>query len=108
MVLNPRPFIYADDATLFEVVEDPVVSTENLNDLASIFEWSDKWLVTMNPLKTHSTLFSLKKDKLDHPKLTVRGMNIQEVDSYSHLGLTFQNNMSWSKYVLEVCKKTSK
>ena len=51
-VLESRPFIYADDTTLFEVVEDPVVSAENLNnDLARISEWSNKWLVTMNTSK---------------------------------------------------------
>ena len=61
-----KPFIYDDDTNLFEVVEDPVVSAENLNnDLAKIFGLSDKWLVTMNPSKTRSILFSLKKDKLD-------------------------------------------
>ena len=57
--------------------------------------------------KTCSMLFSLKKDKLDHPELTLRGMNIQEVDFYSHLGLTLQNNMSWNKHVLEVYEKAS-
>ena len=53
-------------------------------------------------------LFSLKNGKLDHPELTVRGMNIQEVDSYSYLGLTLQNNMSLNKHVLEVYEKASK
>ena len=38
--LESRPFIYADDTILFEVVEDPVVSAENFNnDLARIFEY---------------------------------------------------------------------
>jgi hypothetical protein len=66
--LESKPFVYADDTALFEVVDDPVESVENLNnDLAKISEWSDKWLVTMNPSKSISMLFSLKIDKLDHP-----------------------------------------
>ena len=38
----------------------------------------------------------------------MRAMSIQEVNSYTHLGLTLQNNMSWNKYVLEVYEKASK
>ena len=62
----------------------------------------------MNPSKTRSILFSLKRDKIDHPELTLRGVDIEEVSSYTHLGLTFQNNMSWNKHVLEIYKKASK
>jgi hypothetical protein len=54
----------------------------------------------MNPSKTRSMLFSLKRDKIDHPELTLRGADI-EVSSHTHLGRTFQNNMSWNKHVLE-------
>jgi hypothetical protein len=107
--LESKPFVYADDTTLFEVVDDPVESAENLNnDLAKISEWSDKWLVTMNPSKTRSMLFSLKRDKIDHPELTLRGVDIEEVSSHTHLGLTFQNKMSWNKHVLEIYEKASK
>jgi hypothetical protein len=56
--LESKPFVYADDNALFEVVDDPVESVENLNnDLAKISERSDKWLVTMNPSKSTSIRF---------------------------------------------------
>ena len=46
--LEAMAFVYADDTTLFEVVDDPIASAEKLNsDLVKISEWSDKWLVTM-------------------------------------------------------------
>ena len=51
--LVTNPFIYTDDTTLLEVVSDPVISTDRLNnDLVKISEWSDRWLMTMNPSKT--------------------------------------------------------
>ena len=104
--LETMPFVYADDTTLFEVVDDPVVSAEKLNnDLVKISEWSDKWLITMNPLKTQSMLFSLKRDKIHHPDLIFRDMLIEEVNSHTHLGLTFQNNMSWNMYISEIYDK---
>ena len=67
-----------------------------------------QWLATMNPSKTQSMLFSLKRDKVDHPGPTFRDMLIEEVNSHVHLGLTFQNNMSWNTYVLEIYDKASK
>ena len=40
--LETMPFVYADDTTLIEVVDDLVVSAEKLNnDLVKISEWSD-------------------------------------------------------------------
>ena len=62
----------------------------------------------MNPSKTQSMLFSLKRDKIDHPELIFRDMLIEEVNSHAHLDLTLQNNMSWNTYVLEIYDKASK
>ena len=62
--LISNPFIYADDTMLFEVVENVDVSAANLNDdLNRISHWSNKWLVTMNPSKCRSLVFSLKRVK---------------------------------------------
>jgi hypothetical protein len=62
--LDSNLFIYADDTFLFEIVDDVDVSTENINDdLKRISIWSKKWLVSMNPLKCQSVVFSLKLDK---------------------------------------------
>ena len=106
--LESCPFIFADDTALFEVVDNPTSSTELLNnDLNKISEWSDRWLVTMNPSKTKSMTFSNKKEKESHPVLSMRGCPIDEVVSHIHLGLTFQSNMSWNNHILSVYEKAS-
>ena len=49
------PLIYADDSALLEIVHDPTVSAGRLSsDLNKIAVWADKWLVTMNPVKTRN------------------------------------------------------
>ena len=53
-------------------------------------------------------LFSLKRDKIDHPELIFRDMLIEEANSHAHLDLTLQNNMSWNTYVVEIYDKASK
>ena len=93
--LATNPCIYTDDNTLLEVVSDPVISTDRLNnDLLKISEWSDGWLMTINPSKTRSIVFSNKKVKHDHPSLSMMGCDIKEVDSHTHLGLNLQSNLS--------------
>ena len=54
--LESNRFTYADDTTLLEVVNDPVVSADYklINDLIKISEWSDRKVMTMNPIKNHS------------------------------------------------------
>ena len=83
------PFLFADDTALLEVVDNSISSAELLNnDLNKISEWSDWWLVTMNPSKTKSMTFSNKKEKESHPVLSMKGCLIDEVVSHIHLGLT--------------------
>jgi hypothetical protein len=79
--LESCPFIFAVDTTLFEVLND---------DLTKISWWSDWWLVTMNPSKTRSMTFSNKKERQNHPVLSMGGCDIEEIDVYTHLALLFK------------------
>jgi hypothetical protein len=106
--LESCPFIFADDTTLFEVVDNPMDSGQLLNDdLTKISRWSNRWLVTMNPSKTRSMTFSNKRERLNHPVLSMGGCDIEEVDIYTHLGRTLQNNMSWNSHIFSVYEKAS-
>jgi hypothetical protein len=61
-------FLYADDTSLLEVVEDIDIYAERLNnDLQCINEWTRDWQVTINPDKTKSVTFSAKMFKPAHP-----------------------------------------
>lgn len=98
--LESCPFIFADDTTLFEVVDNPNNSAQLLNkDLYKISQWSDQWLVTMNPSKTRSMTFSNKRERVNHPVLSMGGCDIAEVNIHTHLDLVFQNNMSWNSHI---------
>jgi hypothetical protein len=48
--LQSNYFLYADDTSLLEIVDDPALTTAKLNnDLELINIWTKKWLVTINP-----------------------------------------------------------
>ena len=53
--------LFADDTSLFSVVENPLSAAEILNsDLEKITKWAKDWLVTFNPIKTEAMLLSRK------------------------------------------------
>lgn len=106
--LESTPLLFADDTALLEIVDSPEQSALILNnDLEKISNWSKKWLVTMNPSKCETIVFSAKKNKPFHPELLLDDSTISEVSSHTHLGLTLQNNLSWKKHILELHTKAS-
>ena len=63
IVQNLESFIalYADDANLIEVIDDPIQSFEKLNrDLETLARWADQWLVTFNTRKTKDMIITKK------------------------------------------------
>ena len=62
----------------------------------------------MNETKTKSIVFSLKRDKPDHPSLIMKGVAIEEVAVHEHLGLTLSSNLSWRPHVLKIHQKASR
>ena len=53
--------LFADDTSLYIVVDNPLVAAETLNaDLEKISCWAATWLVTFNPDKCVALLFSRK------------------------------------------------
>ena len=76
--------LFADDTSLYIIVEDPNVAAELLNaDLEKIAEWALKWLVKFNPLKTESLLISRKTNTV-HPPVFMLDQQIEEVESHKH------------------------
>ena len=50
--------LFADDTSLFIMVDNPVTAADSLNtDLNKISQWAATWLVTFNPAKTEALLF---------------------------------------------------
>ena len=92
--------MYADDALLVEPVEDPSISALSLNsDLPMIKEWADQWLIKFNPNKCKSMIFSVKRNRTVHPPLRFNNVQLQEVSSHKHLGVTLTSNLNWSTHV---------
>ena len=69
IVENINSFIrlFADDTSLYIIVNDPLDAAITLNiDLSRVNTWATKWLVSFNPAKSESVTFSRK---VNQPKL---------------------------------------
>ena len=62
---------FADDTSLFSIVEDPKTSAEELNhDLLLISQWAFQWKMSFNPVLSkpaEEIIFSHKRRRQDHP-----------------------------------------
>ena len=69
--------LFADEKSLFLVVENPDTVAETLNsDLEKITQLANTWLVKFNPAKTESLLISRKVIKPIHTPLYMQNHEI--------------------------------
>ena len=92
--------LFADDTSLYIIVDNPLQAADTLNaDLAKIHSWASKWLVSFNPSKSESIIFSRKHNRPFHPPLNMDQQAINEVTSHKHLGLIFSNDCNWHEHI---------
>ena len=92
--------LFADDTSLYIVVDNPLVAAETLNaDLEKISRWAATWLVTFNPNKSVALLLSRKVSHPLHPPLFMENTPINEVEAHKHLGLFLSNDCSWHQHI---------
>ena len=98
--------LFADDTSLFIIVDDPITSAARLNsDLDKITRWAALWLVTFNPTKNESFLVSRKVNRPVHPPLFMQNIQIEEVECPKHLGVFLSNDCSWHKHITYIKEK---
>ena len=99
--------LFADDTTVFVIVDNPECAAELLNtNLQNMTNWANRWLVTFNLPKNKSMTPSNKN--VNHLALHMGDTPITEVDHFKHLGVTFQSDLSWNKHVINIVAKANK
>ena len=104
--LNCNVRLFADDTSLYVVVENPAAAANILNDdLINVHNWADQWLVSFNPSKTESMVISRKRNKPLHPRLLMDNTVVKQVDKHKHLGIVFSNDCNWHAHILAIANK---
>jgi hypothetical protein len=77
-------------------------------DLLSIEQWSQQWLVNFSAKKTKSMIISNKHDAALNPPLLFKSKVIDNVTSEKHLGLIFSRDLKWHRHIDAICLKARK
>jgi hypothetical protein len=101
--------LFADDTSLMDIIDDHIASYSKLNrDLVRLSTWASNWLVTFNAAKTVYLKVSRKTNPHPKPTLLLDGVTIIEVQTHKHLGLTFNNTLTWSDHIANLVSKASR
>jgi hypothetical protein len=101
--------LFADDTSLMEIVENHNQSYAKLNrDLHRLSLWAEKWLITFNADKTVFIKVTRKVNPAPKPILKLNGVTIREVPTHKHLGLTFNQTLSWTDHINNLISKGAK
>ena len=80
--------IFADDTSLFVVVDDPSTSYEILNhDLKLVEAWAKQWHMSFNPDPNKPPIeivFSTKNKPLVHKPLIFNGIEVKSEEEHKH------------------------
>ena len=110
LVLNPN--LFADDTSLFSVVQDITLSANNLNDdLKKIKKWTFQWKRSFNPdpnKQAQKVIFSRKLNKPNHSSLNFNNTVVIQSTNHKHLGMILDTKLDFQEHLKDKLKKISK
>ena len=96
---------FADDTSLFSIVNDPILSANELNhDLHLIENWAYQWKMSFNPDPSKQAveiLFTKKRNSTYHPPLFFNNQIVKKASEHKHLGLILDPQLIFSKHLTE-------
>ena len=104
--------LFADDTSLFTVVQEPNTAAEDMNhDLELISKWAHDWRMSFNPdpqKQAVELLLSKKRHEIDHPVILFNNIPIKKVSQHKHLGVILDSKLSFSAHIKSAISKTRK
>ena len=110
--LNSNPKLFADDTSLFSVVQNINSTANNLNsDLIKLSDWTFQWKMRFNPdpkKSAQEVIFSRKFNKIDHPPLYFHENLVKSSSTQKHLGMILDTKLDFSLHLKNVQNKVNK
>ena len=98
--LNCEVKLFADDTSLFPVIENEIIGAEELNrDLEKIRIWAWQWKMQFNAEKTEEVIFSTKRARIVHPPLTLGNDEIKRESEHKHLGMILDSKLNFQNHI---------
>ena len=110
--LSSNVKLFADDISLFSIVNDANKSFENLsNDVFIISNWAYEWKMSFNPDRSkqaEEVIFSRKTSIQSHPVLTFDYSSVIKTTHHKHLGLILDEKLNFKEHLKEKISKAYK
>ena len=104
--------LFADDTSLFSVVNDINTSASDLNeDLEEIGNWAFKWKMNFNPdpnKQAQEIIFSRKKTASLHPVVYFDDKPVKSSQTHKHLAMILDSNLSYKDHIKSILNKVNK
>ena len=110
--LIPNPELFADDTSLFLVINDKHLSINKLNqELNSIHNWAFQWKMSFNldPSKqAQEVTFSHKLQKSTHPTLIFNKNTVTQSVTQKHLEMLLDTKLDFQGHLKSILNKVNK
>ena len=95
--------IFADDTSVYNTGSKPPSICSILSkDMNYAADWAAEWGMLFNAEKSEHLAISTRKPDITSPHVTMNGTQIPQVTSHKHLGVNFNNTLSWQQHVDKV------
>ena len=103
--------LFADDASLFSVINDKHLSANKLNqDLNRINNWAFQWKMSFNPdpsKQAQEVIFSRKLQKSTHPTLSFNNNTVTQSVTQKHLGMFLDTKLDFQGHLKSIFNKVN-
>ena len=110
--LKSNAKLFADDTSLFSIVNDKNESANILNnDLSLISKWAYDWKMLFNPdpkKPAQEVIFSRKKQFQSHPTIKLNNIPVERASSQKHLGLILDEKLNFKQHIDNAILKIEK
>ena len=104
--------LFADDTSLFTVVEDINSAASDMNhDLEIINQRAFDWKISFNPDLRKQAVelrFSMKRVEVNHPEIRFNNIPVRQVDEHKNLGIILDPELSFSAHIKAVIPRARK
>ena len=100
---------YADDIALWIRSKDPKLAANAMQAaLDTVDAWSSKWRIALEPTKSSCVVFTrCPTFRQTLPQFTLCGLDVKQEKTARFLGVLFQENLNWNKYIDDVIRRAT-
>ena len=100
--------MYADDTLIYVSHNNVDLIEKYLNeDLECLTKWLENNRMKANVNKTKVMLLGTpnRTSQVNHIKVVMNGIDVENVDCFKYLGVTIDANLKWNDHVKNICRK---